>query len=187
MKRLDHLKVAAVCRHLAGRIEKDGVPTIIVSIRTGGEEIGRLLSGMLGCEVVEMYIARPDRTGVYRKIARVSRILAKIVYELLFLVDRPRMREMPEIPLNADVLLVDDAIQSGKTICLARRWARRFSPKRIRVATITDMRWRNVSEYHRYRSLVSFPWSKNYQERKERVPSGACRFPSIRYDDRSDT
>lgn len=177
MKRLDRLKVAAACRYLSEQIKKDGIPTIIVSIRTGGEEIGRLLSGELGCDVIEVYIARPDRTGIYKRIARVNKILAKFVYELLFLIDRPRMHEMAEIPNGADVLLVDDAIQSGKTIRLARRWVRRSDPRRVRVAAITDMRWRNASEYHRYRSLISFPWSKNYKDKRGYAPEGAYPVP----------
>jgi hypoxanthine phosphoribosyltransferase len=174
MRRLDRSKVAVACRRLTEQIEKDGAPSVIVSIRTGGEEIGQLLAGMLGCKVVEVHIARPDRTRIYKRIARVSKMLATIVYEFLFLIDRPCMIEMSQIPQGADVLIVDDAIQSGKTIRLARRWVKGFSPRRMRVAAITDMRWWNVSEYHIYRSLVSFPWSRNYRDKKEKVSGVIC-------------
>lgn len=169
MKKLDYSMVVTKCRNLADRIEKDGIPTIIVVIRTGGDEVARLLAGMLKCEIVEIHIARPDRTAIYHRLAKVSRLWAMLVYEFLFLIDRPYMRQSPQLPLHADVLLVDDAIQSGKTICLARAWAKKFSPERVRVATITDMRWRRGGDYSECRSLVSFPWSKNNTERRDEL------------------
>lgn len=161
MRRLDQVAVERICRSLADEIKKDGTPSVIVSIQTGGDEIGRLLSEMLGRTVVAIHIARPDRTDVYQRVARKSKLLAKIVYELLFLLDRPQMHVCPEISHGADVLIVDDAVQSGRTLRLARQWVERSSPRRVRVATVTDMRWWHRAEYAQYRSLVSFPWSKN--------------------------
>lgn len=164
MKRLDQKTVEYICRNLAERIRNDGAPSIIVSIRTGGDEIGRLLSEALDRSIVKIHIARPDRTDVYRRIARMNRLLAKVVYEALFLIDRPRMYDYPGISEGADVLIVDDAIHSGKTLRIARRWVDHFSPRRVRVATVADMRWWGRAEYSEYRSLVSFPWSKNRNE-----------------------
>lgn len=161
MRRLDQAAVERICRSLASQIKKDGNPSVIVSIRTGGDEIGRLLSKMLGRTVVEIHIARPDRTEVYQQIARKSKLLAKVVYELLFLIDRPQMHACPEISRGADVLIVDDAIQSGKTLRLAKQWVEQSSPRQVRVAAVTDMRWWHRAEYVQYRSPVSFPWSKN--------------------------
>jgi hypoxanthine phosphoribosyltransferase len=77
----------------------------------------------------------------------------------------------PAVNLSGlNVLIVDDAVDTGSSIRLARQWVEAMGASRAQVKTgaltvTTDQGWPEV-DFHLFEQLCRFPWSSDSRERK---------------------
>lgn len=134
-------------------------PDALVTILHGGDFVGETIYELSGIPLYKILIQRPDRKKVYQKIARINKFLAWIVYEILFLIDMPKVSEPIIVPKSKKILLIEDGIHTGKTLRAAKIALKRFTPKEVRVLSLLDLHKPRLADFSLYHEKVSFPWS----------------------------
>lgn len=179
------------CKELSNMIKKDYCPDLIIGVLTGGGFIGRQVYDYLKKQSsIEYTEIKIQRSGTQKK----SRSVVKKLMKMLpyFILDRLRIIESDileykakknnpkregSISLNEDVvsllrdgnknvLLVDDAIDTGATLKLLKDYLITNYPKidvRVAVITVTMREPMIKADYCIYnnRTLVRFPWSND--------------------------
>lgn len=166
------------CEELLSKVENDGFnPDLVLAIRTGGAEVGRIFKNYLpeGCAYLECSTHR--QTSKIKKkylkniLSRLPRpILDRLrIFEASTFKSKSRREiervELPEgISNYKRILILDDAIDSGATIDAVRKAVSAQAPHasiKIATVTVTSMVPDMVADYYIYRdgSLIRFPWS----------------------------
>lgn len=161
MRTLSHNQTREDILELWHKASQDYQPDAIVAILYGGEVVGETVYEASKIPLYKIIIKRPNRQKIYQRLARWSKFLAWFVYELLFLLDDPYVVEPISLPANKKLLVVDDAIHTGKTLRACRLALKRFRPKEVKVLTITDISGKHLADYSLYTETISFPWSLN--------------------------
>lgn len=187
---------AESCRLLAQKISRDYNPDLVIGVLTGGGYVGKEVFKSLPHAEKRLYVeTRIQRTGTRTKERSVIRRILK--YSPVFLLDWMRMlesvvlerkakRKNPKregvisLPRDVDsllkselrnVLLVDDAIDSGATLHLLKNYLERRYAKivvKIAVVTVTTPNPIVDADYFLFhdRVLVRFPWSNDVKMKK---------------------
>lgn len=136
---------------------------IILSIQNGGDFIGETISEITNKPLLKILIQRNDRKGIYKKIEKYNKFLAHIIYELFFIFDKPKVLSILNLPKNTKVLIVDDAIHTGKTIKVLENYLKKFNFENMDYFFFTKI------GKHKYNSVfnekIIFPWSENYNKK----------------------
>ncbi len=181
---LDEATFKQACRKLEDLVAQDFQPDLVVGIREGGLWVSRELFPSVSHVTVALH--RPT-TKQKRRLPR--RLLRSFPYAVL---DRMRIwearwlhRKAPlpypegtwpeEVPTLPDaspanesrcerILLVDDAVDSGRTLELIYRWLHAQRPDadiRSAVITVTTPKPILLPEYYLFYpdTLIRFPWS----------------------------
>lgn len=144
-------------------LSKDYQPDHIIAISHGGDYVGDLFLRLSSLPLTKILIQRPDRRPLYRKLSKINKHFAWLVYELLFLIDKPKVIEKIDIPQSKNILIVDDGIHTGKTIQVCINFLNRFHPKSIYIFSLMDISKNKLSNYTYYNEKITFPWSENYK------------------------
>lgn len=184
------------CKRLCEEIQKDYSPDVVIGVLTGGGHVGREISQHLvtfsNYQYVEIKVQRKDtkkkEKGVYHKVLQILPYfllnwlrMAEMLYEdVKAKKSNPKREGTIELPANVDaylkedrhqILLVDDAIDTGATLKLIKDWLTENYPLasvRIAVVTVTSNHPLIDADYCLYhdRTLVRFPWSNDVKKGK---------------------
>ena len=176
---------AESCRLLAQKISKDYNPDLVIGVLTGGGYVGKEVFSSLPHTKKRLYIeTRIQRTNTKTKEKSIIRQIFK--YSPIFLLDWMRMleavileqkakRKNPKregvISFPQDVLLIDDAIDSGATLHLLKEYLEKHYANivvKIAVITVTTPNPIVDADYFLFhdRVLVRFPWSNDVKMKK---------------------
>lgn len=175
---LDAPALDAACRRLETQVTATYTPDLILGIRHGGAEVsGRMFPAVQHAEVS---MHRPTTAGKRRLLS--GRMLRSLPYAWL---DRLRIwearwlsrraprpypagvtpAEVPPLPAACRrILVVDDAVDSGRTLEVVLRWIATCCPEaevRSAVLTVTTQHPLSMPDYYLYYpdTLIRFPWS----------------------------
>lgn len=162
MKTISEKEVWAAVETSWKELSKNYQPDHIVAISHGGDSVGDLFSELSSVPLSKILIQRPDRKPLYKKLVKINKHFAWFVYELLFLLDKPKIIERIIIPQNKNILIVDDGVHTGKTIQVCVNFLKRFHPKSTFVFSLMDISKNKLSNYSHYNEKITFPWSENY-------------------------
>ncbi len=166
---------------------------LMVGVRRGGEYVAdaieRYLPERFCRHRVNVTLQRPSTRG---KGARLAAVLGNMPLWMLNSARRVESRwlnmkssknarkeytqnltvengQLPDLPINPKILLIDDAIDSGMTIanvrqCLMKKYGN--PDLKIAVITVTTVAPVVEPDYFKYhnRTLVRFPWSMDYKK-----------------------
>ena len=171
---------AESCRLLAQKISKDYNPDLVIGVLTGGGYVGKEVFSSLPHTKKRLYIeTRIQRTNTKTKEKSIIRQIFK--YSPIFLLDWMRMLEaVISFPQDVDsllkselknVLLIDDAIDSGATLHLLKEYLEKHYANivvKIAVITVTTPNPIVDADYFLFhdRVLVRFPWSNDVKMKK---------------------
>ncbi len=186
--------LANACQLLSRHVKAAGcVPSLIIGIQRGGAEVARLMKkNFEESDYCEIRLSRPDTKqkgeGMTHSILQnlplwlcnILRIAESRINEWRSKGKEPvrvgeiRLPEeisaqLSDLGTSATVLLVDDAIDTGATLKMARKQLLEKFPKiNIKVAVITVTTRHPVCDadfylYHN-RTLCRFPWSNDYRD-----------------------
>jgi hypothetical protein len=175
---LDTAAFAAACSRLQACVAPHFRPDLVVGIRQGGACVSaRLFDGV---PHVEVTMRRPSTRGKSRVPRRLMRSFPYAVLDRLRLLEArwlnrraPRPypagtvpAQVPTLPAAEalNILVVDDAVDSGRTLELVVRWLRTQRPRadiRAAVLTVTTRTPLLMPDYYLYYpdTLIRFPWS----------------------------
>lgn len=184
------------CLLLSQKIDKEYNPDLVIGVLTGGGYVGReifkTLSGMPGRKYAEIKIQRPDtkqkENGLLKLVLKYSptfllnwlRMLESVVLEKKARKHNPKRSGTIAIPNDIDsflkenpknILLVDDAIDSGATLNLLKEYLEsHYDNVAIKIAVITVTTPHPIIDadfclYHD-RVLVRFPWSNDVKKKR---------------------
>lgn len=135
-------------------------PDIIVGISDGGTIPAQVVGGFLSIPVILVKVSRPSYIELFKKIENFNRLLATVIYEIMFLLSSPKIKESFELPDGKNVLLVDDMSHTGKTLKVTIEHLNKSLPKSIKTAVISNKSNLQV-DYFMNSLKIIFPWSKN--------------------------
>ncbi len=141
-------------------------PDYIVSIESGGWYIGHLLEKKLQLPHYSITVKRSiNLQKLYRIFPERLRIIPSIVQGLLFHCKDPMLQaRLPTLTESAlkgkNVLLVDDAVHSGKTFFVAIEYLQSIGVGCIKTATVSNVFDNPVVDYYCYSGMYFFPWSR---------------------------
>ena len=166
-------------RQLAYQVTASGFqPDCIVYLERGGRLLAAELCRELGVGAVPLRTSRRGG-GLKRRLSRVASRLPRELNDLLRRTEsrwlsgylRPSAVELVERDVRLDgarVLIVDDAVDTGASVDVARSWAlsKGADSAAVRVAsiTVTSDRARAEVDYHLHEGLCRFPWSSDSAE-----------------------
>lgn len=181
---LDTATFGEACRRLEALVSQDFQPDLVVGIREGGQWVSQAMFPTVKHVTVALH-----RPSTKRKRRLPSRILRSFPYAVL---DRMRIweakwlnrkvplpypegtwpEETPAMPESTTgpgnrrerILIVDDAVDSGRTLELVARWLHTQRPEaeiRSAVITVTTRHPLLLPEYYLFYpdTLIRFPWS----------------------------
>ena len=186
---VDQEHFEGLCRDLAERT-RDFRPDLVVGIATGGEVVARVMLPFLHEEVGMVSIRLQRPATEVKQVLRVDRLLKRAPRRLVDLLRwvEVEYRELayrlsrrasgPSVTSPRDqvaldllhpvgevrrVLVVDDTVDSGRTLRLAQELVRAVNPlAEVRTAVLTST-WRRppvVADYCLFqRTLLRLPWS----------------------------
>lgn len=185
------------CRELAERVGAGFDPDVVVGILNGGAYVGRQMLGVLTPKDDRAYAeVRLQRSSTESKDNPIVSFLLRhlplpvldmlrkaeaVVLEHRLGKNPPRREgsiefvdEISDVLAQGgkNVLIVDDAIDSGATIALVKEYiSEKFPGNDVRTAVITVTTRHPIADadywlYHD-RVLIRFPWSKDAKEKKK--------------------
>lgn len=162
---LSFAEIDAHCATLS-EMARDFAPEHIVSIRSGGWYIGKKVAENLGCPHLQITIRREvgsdfDAAPKWRLIARLLlEDLRRIAMDPMVL---SGLSEQEDATIKGKkVLVIDDAVDTGKTLIVARRY---FSdsqrkPGKLKTLTLVNMRGVQGIDYSLLKGMHCYPWSR---------------------------
>ncbi len=162
MKILTYGQVEAAIVSSWDKIKEQYHPDCIVAISHGGDFVGEKYKSIAAIPLHKIIIQRPNRRPLYKRLLKVNKHLAWFVYELLFLIDKPRLVGAIKLPFYQNILIVEDGIHTGKTLAVCKKHVKQFNPKSIKVFSVMDISKRSLADFSVYKEKVQFPWSENY-------------------------
>ena len=166
-------------RQLADTVTASGFqPDCIVYLERGGRMLAAELCRELGVGAVPLYTNRRG-AGIKRRLGGVASRLPGGLNDLLRQMEsrwlsgylRPSAVEVVERDVRlhgARVLIVDDAVDTGASVDVARAWilSQGADMAAVRVAsiTVTSDRARSEVDFHVHVGLCRFPWSPDSAE-----------------------
>lgn len=188
---LDRAAFDGLCADLIHRASRDRPPDVLIAIPTGGWFVAQSMAKAVGGEIPALSLTcrrptsklKPGGSVIRKMVGGLPRpIVDRLrVVEHALLTRRPASapktpyqfveqeletleRWMTKAPPRPNVLIVDDAIDSGATLVQVIEAVRRYAPADaiIRTAVITvTTDWPLVRPDHHmfHRQLCRFPWS----------------------------
>jgi hypoxanthine phosphoribosyltransferase len=169
----------SLARQLAQQVTASGYePDCIVYLESGGRLLAAELCGRLGVGAVALQTSRRGGS-IKRRLRPLATRLPDELTDLMRRVEsrwlsgwlRPSAVELAQRPVRLDgarVLIVDDAVDTGASVDIARTWALSHgateSAIRIAAITVTSDRVDGVVDYHVHQGLCRFPWSSDSDE-----------------------
>jgi hypoxanthine phosphoribosyltransferase len=173
-------------------------PDCIVYLERGGRMLAAELCRQLGVGAVALRTSRRGG-GIKRRLGGVAARLPTELTDLLRRTEarwlsghlRPSAVELVERRVRLDgalVLIVDDAVDTGASVDVARSWvlSQGADSRAVRVAsiTVTSEHARSAVDFHVHDGLCRFPWSSDSTEHPRYVElEAALRAPA--YQERS--
>ncbi|HXA13623.1 MAG TPA: phosphoribosyltransferase [Opitutaceae bacterium] len=186
-------ELPALARELAGRVRAAQFqPDLIVYVETGARLLAWELCRELGLKAVAVEASRPGR-GIKRVFAPLASMLPRWVSQGLRRAEEqlgvhrltPRQVVLPPgAPwVNHSVLLVDDAVDTGRTIIAIRAALQdcKNPPAQIRTAVLgaTTPAALAVVDFYLFDYNRCLPWSSDSAEREEAQRLWAVRRPPV--------
>jgi hypoxanthine phosphoribosyltransferase len=162
-------RLESCCSEIADTV-RTFKPDYIVSIESGGWYVGHLLQAHLCVPHYTITIRRRiNLQNLYRPFPLQLRIIPSVWQGILFFFKSPVLQE-PLLPptetllAGKRVLLVDDAVHSGKTLSVAIEYLRSIGAVHIKTAVISNVYGDPIANYYCYSGLYFFPWSRPSDE-----------------------
>jgi hypoxanthine phosphoribosyltransferase len=192
VKTLDDDALAIAAQQLAAKIVQDYAPDIVIGIRTGGYTLAALMMQLMphGTPLAPL-TCRRHSTHTKTRFAFVKQIVRKLPY---FLTNRLRVIEhtrlmrtrqnqplyfspdtsevaflkeiMERIGKKPNILIIDDAVDSGATLAAVISVIHSCSPSTIKIAAITTTMPSPLvqPDFTLYNNvLCRFPWSLDFK------------------------
>lgn len=177
---VDSTLLTDLCKILSKKIiESDFHPQIVLGIRTGGAVIAEKIYKLLSKDNLTLDYCHPIRSySSYKKIyinkilrflpLSILNILRYIEYKKFFSKKKRKSFQKIILPVNItnykNILLVDDAMDSGETLKAVIRSIKIQNPKaniKTAVLTVTIPNSNYIPDYYIFNNstLIRFPWS----------------------------
>jgi len=144
---------------------KEYTPDIVVCINRGGVLPGVEVARELQVPCSSLTVQRPFNTVEIYK--RMPKFIAEWYQVFLSLTMMPEV--VPGIHasvMGKKLLMVDDAVHTGKTFRVATEYVSFLAPREVRTATLTYVR-RQHADFALKKGRYQFPWSRNSPEFEE--------------------
>lgn len=149
------------CFDLVQKIKSSNYhPDIIVGISDGGIMPAKQIGELLSVPVEILNVSRPSFVSLFKRMAHLNKLMATLIYEIMFLLSSPKIRESLKIPEGKNILLVDDMAHTGKTIRVSVKYINKKFPKSIKTAVISNKNNSQVDYFVNNLEII-FPWSKD--------------------------
>ena len=184
---LHEKELAEKCRELAV-MTKECRPDIIVGILTGGGEVGRLMAPYFpDATYIEVKLQRPG-TQKKKALRKLLRLLPTFVTDKLRIYEAKKLSKLPakvynlhfdlekrniiSSPKNHNILIIDDAVDSGSTLQSVYNSIRQAAPQaniKSAVLTVTTPSPSFQPDYALWRdgTLLRCPWSFDYNKNRK--------------------
>jgi hypoxanthine phosphoribosyltransferase len=174
-------ELEGLIERLAEQIESSGfTPNVVVYLETGARLLAFHFHQLTGIAAVPLTIQRSGNATKAR-IAGLLVLFPKFLQDLLRRIESQLAQQgaskrsihmAPEINFSdKNVLILDDAADSGQSLLLAKRWVLEKGgvETKLRLATIavTQPKAREIVDFWIYSQLCRFPWSSDSREREE--------------------
>ncbi len=150
------------------------VPDTVLSIRRGGEYVGKLM--FADAKHISTTLQRPGTKRKSRWLSGVLRYVPRIILDRMRIFEAwwlsrhrpepldPELVELPDISGCERLLIVDDAVDSGATLQAVRQAVRLLRPDAdvlTAVITVTTRKPLALPDFSLYNdfTLIRFPWS----------------------------
>lgn len=162
MDKIDLKKAINLSHQLAIIVERDFVPDVIITIKNGGILPGVEISEKLGKPLLEIDIRRIIDDTFEKRYSGASentrKMISKDFNEVWFATD-PKIVKVDKLDLkDKKVLLVDDAVHTGKTLDIAKSYLSTFKPWFIKTAALFYAD-KYVPDYVLGHGEKQYPWS----------------------------
>ena len=177
---ISYADISEICKSLYSSVTSKGfTPDIIIGVKSGGVEIARELYTHFEDKGCELAFCELERVSTKRKKSILRNYLKFLpafflnilrIFEAKFLFKRRNENEYGNIKFSRNVslykniLLVDDAIDTGITMKVIKEQLRNLNPTaRILIAVVTVTSHKAILKadlaYFNDETLVRFPWS----------------------------
>jgi len=145
-------------------------PDVVVSIKTGGWYVGEIVSHALNLQNHSITICRENDKDPHGKCSDFKKIIS--IIRRLFGKPSPLMVLKGldcegSLLKNKKVLVVDDAVHSGKTLALAYEYLGSFEPSQLKSAVVGNVHSSNCVDYYIYDGVYCYPWSRISKQYKK--------------------
>ena len=175
---LNQAEVEEHCRQLLDQLKADSYqPDLLVGIRSGGARVGEIIHRLspatpyLECDAIRN-LSRKKKSFMTQWLNRLPRFILDLmrVAEAKLAFHRKNRTNFALVAIPEavgqynDILVIDDAVDSGATIDVVCRKIATVNPRaRVKVAafTVTGSQPIKEADYCLYRkaTLIRFPWS----------------------------
>jgi hypoxanthine phosphoribosyltransferase len=162
-------KLEFFCNDLSEQV-KEFNPELVISIDNGGWYLGHKISRKLQIKHLSIKIKRKTNfEKLNNRLPVFLRLIFISVEAILFHLQKPSLisglstTEIKEIE-NKRILLVDDAIHSGKTMEVAVEYLNLFMIKELKILVLSDFINSNKPHYKIINGHCLFPWSRISKE-----------------------
>ncbi len=162
MNKIDLKEAIHLSHQLANMVRRDFVPDVIITIKNGGVLPGVEISEKLDKPLLEIDIRRIIDDKFEKKYSKASEDVKKEIskdFNKAWFATEPKIVKTDRLDLkDKKVLLVDDAVHTGKTLNAAKAYISTFKPSLVKTATLFYAD-KYVPDYVLGRGEKQYPWS----------------------------
>lgn len=157
--------VKVLCSNLHTQLNNKNIDCV-VSVETGGWYIGEILSNILKVPHQTMTVRRlsdDEVATVVSKFKYLPQVILILYLAFLQKLRNPTLRNgliNSELIQGKNVLLVDDVIDSGKTIKVAYDYLQSLDPGVVNIAVMAVVRYSSIACVSILKGYYCYPWSK---------------------------
>jgi len=138
---------------------------IVISIESGGWFVGKEVAARLSVPHLGITVRRfskHDKNGSVDNLSAAYRLFQVIWCDMLRPARDPKVISgIPGLLVKGKkILLIDDAVHTGKTILVAQTYLEKQGAERICVAALASVRDASLTFVHLLRGHYCYPWSR---------------------------
>ena len=179
-RQINFTTIDALCEKIVEKIS-DHPFDYVVGVETGGWYPGMMIAQLLGVPQLLITVRRiRGFQKFYRYFPSPLHLLPLVCSEILFLMSTPQLitkldSEVEVLIQNKSVLIVDDAIHTGRTMAVAKQYLSSLGAI-VKTAVLSNVKGRAV-DYYCLDGVFFYPWSTLSSEHEKflQVIAERCR------------
>lgn len=150
---------------LAQKVKSLFVPDVIVTVPEGGLLVATEIASFFSVPVKKIIIKRNlNLSFFYSFFSPQVHFLIRTIHRLLFKLVYPKYISLDSFDYsNKNILIVDDATETGKTLFLAKKILKKHSLNIVKTAVLSYVKGESP-DFFLNNSVVMYPWSKDSKD-----------------------